>query len=415
MTTGSIGKNGYRADLSRQWAKTLFAVLLAGLAFFLPCHLALAQNTSVDPDPDSETPGYISMSLNQDIVAVGDPLSGSATIYEGDGSVDSEDPITATPDSGSPTGSMGTVNFNIPTTVPGDISITAASKDASSQSKAGHAVAVNAVLTPADNFKGRSQTSYGVAEIVNLSVTTSPAGYEGKIGTLRWSGSGDGTTSDSGGGSGVFSAGDVAGSANIVLSVTSGPLNGKSYSKSRTIVAPSGVTLVNTGDVLHTPGTASAGFYALTYLTPKDVSFSNIEEEEEYSAAEWDAGKVGPKAVTTGAYSIPDLDNLPHKSGGYNRAGSGNINTGCLIGGNDTQDHVWSGKIPVPVSEDGDFTWTIPRDYRVARPGSTVHSGYTTLVQHQHVTKTDAAGNTVTTIEKGGISVSATETTPPTH
>ncbi len=384
-----------------------------GLTFSLACAFlpsaAYAANATTDPDPDVEQGSYISLTLNQDIVAVGDSLSGSATIYEGDGDVDSDDSISEAPSSQV---GNGTVSFSVPTSSPGDVTISASSADASPQSKVGHAVSVNAVLTPVDNFSGRSQTSYGVYENVNLSLTTSPSGYESKIGTPQWTGTGDGITSDYGGGSGLFFAGDVAGSATVTLSITSGPLAGKTFSKSRTVVAPSGVTLVQTGGVKHTQGTASAGFDALTYFTPTNVSFDDAEEEEEYTAAEENAGKQGPVGVGTGAYSY--LNGRQHPGGGYSRGGSGNITTGCLIG----TDHIRTGNLAVPISQDGDFTWVIPRDYEVAggstTPGTTVHSAYTSCTHHQHVTKTDANGNTVTTISKGGIGPLSTNSKDPT-
>lgn len=378
-----------------------------GLTFSLACAFlpgaAYAANATADPDPDVEQGSYISLSLNQDIVAAGDSLSGSASIYEGDGDVDSDDSISEAPSNQS---ANGTVSFTVPTSSPGDVTIVASSADASSQSKVGHAVSVNAVLTPVDNFAGRSQTSYGVGENVNLSVTTTPSGYETKIGNLQWTGSGDGTTSDYGGGSGLFFAGDVAGSANIVLSVTSGALHGKSYSKSRTIVAPSGVKLVQTGGVIHTQGQATAGFHALTYFTPTNVSFHNVEEEEEYSGSEEAAGKNGPIGVGTG--SLSGKNGQQHQGGGFFTAGSGDINLGCLIAVDDIEAHNQAFQ---PFSTSGDFTWNIPRDYKIGDNG-TVHAAYTSLTHHNHQSATDATGNSVTTISKGGITVSAKQNDP---
>lgn len=386
--------------------------LIAILTFTLACaflpYVAFAQNSNPDPDPDVEAGSYISLNVDQSIIAVGDPITGTSSIFEGDGDVDSDDPITATSDAGYTQTADGTVSFSVPTTTYGDILITGFSADASSVSKTVHKVAVNTFLTPTDNFTGRSQTIYGVGEVINLSFTTSPAGYESQIGTPSWSGltqAGTGLITQTGA-SGTFTAGDIADSVSIVLSITDGPLKGKSYSKDRSVIPPSGVKLVQTGGVIHTQGLATAGFHALTYFTPTYVSFSNVAEEEEYSSTEEAAGNHGPIGVGTG--SLIGKSGAVHQGGGYFRGGPGNINLGCLIATDDIEAHNQGFQ---PFAQDGDFTWNIPRDYRVYN-SITVHAAYTTLVHHNHQSKTDPTGNSITTISKGGISVSANQNDP---
>ena len=407
MNTDNIHKIS-QAHLA--WCKRhhLVSVITLGLACTLIPSVAFAQNNSPDPDPDVEAGSYISLNLNQDIVAVGDPITGTSSIYEGDGDVDSDDSITATSDAGYTQTADGTVSFSAPTTNYGDISITGSSADAGSVSKIVHAVAVNTKLTPTDNFTGRSQTTYGVGEVVNLSFTTSPPGYESQIGTPSWSGmtqAGTGLITQAGA-SGTFTAGDIADSVSIILSIIDGPLKGKSYSKDRSVVPPSGVTLVQTGGVIHYQGLATAGFHASTYFLPKDVSFSNCQEEEEYSATEESKGKKGPVGLGTG--SLAGKNGEVHTGGGYHAGGAGNILLGCLIGIDDVEAHNQGLQ---PFASDGDFIWNIPRDYKVGDTG-TVHAAYTTLVQHNHQTKTDANGDSITTESKGGVHVSAKQSDP---
>ena len=403
MTTDYFFRKTGRARWIGFKGRHLAAALALGFTCTALGSAAFAGNAAADPDPDVEAGSYISLNLDQDIVAVGDSITGTSSIYEGDGDVDSDDPITATSTGSYTQTANGTVSFNIPTSTYGDITVTGTSADAGSTSKTATAVLVNAILTPVDNFSGRSQTAYGVGEGVDLSVTTMPAGNESKIGTLQWTASGDGTVFDEGEGSGEFTAGDVAGSANIVLSITDGKLKGKSYAKSRTIKAPTGATFVkNSTTVEHTQGLASAGFHADIYFTPTDVSFSKVQEEEEYTAAEENQGMKGPALVATG--SLSSQNGYPHQSAGYVTAGPGNITLGSHI----ALDHVYTGTVSGagPFAEDGDATWTIPCDYKVGDFGI-VHSAYRTAIQHWHESKTDTSGNSTMSISKGGITVSA--------
>ena len=101
---------------------------------------AFSDNNTSDPDTDEEaSQGYITSTLDVYDVAITKPLTGSSTIYENDGDVDSEDAITATPDDSSGTlRGTGSVSINIPTYVDGDIGITSSSADAPDQRVTGH-------------------------------------------------------------------------------------------------------------------------------------------------------------------------------------------------------------------------------------------------------------------------------------
>ena len=405
MDTKNILKTRETIMAWRKRQYCLVSVIALGLAFTILPSVGFAQNISLDPDPDVEKGSYISLNLDQSIVAVGDPITGNSSIYEGDGDIDSDDLITATAPISYTNSANGSVSFSVPTTDYGDLVVTGSSVDASSVSKTVHKVTINTKLIPKDDFTGISEIIYGVGEVVNLSFTTSPPGYESQIGTPLWSGltqAGTGLITPAGA-IGTFTAGDIADSVSIILSITDGPLKGKSYSKDRSVIPPSGVTLVRTGGVIHTYGLATAGFLALTYFLPKYVSFENCQEEEEYSQTEGAAGKQRPVGVGTG--SLIGKNGQLHTGGGYHTGGSGNINLGCLIGTDDIEAH---NQAYQPFTQDGDFIWSIPRDYTVVN-NANVHAAYTTLIQHNHQSQTDASGNSVTTESKGGISVSATQ------
>lgn len=387
--------------------KHLAGLIALGLTCTLLPSVAFAQNTSTDPDPDVEAGSYIALNVDQDIVATGDPITGTATIYEGDGDIDSDDSIEAVTDLGYTETGNGLVTFKIPTDKYGDIILTSSSADAARVQKIIHSVSVNTKTTPSDDFSGRSQTTYGVGEVVGLSFTTSPSGYESRIGTPSWSGqtqAGTGLITQTGA-DGTFTAGDIADSVSIILSITDGPLKGKSYSKDRSVIPPSGVTYVRTGSIIHQKGIAQAGFNAYTYFAPTYVSFSNVSEEEEYTLAEEQAGKSGPVGVGIGSLSFKD--GSVHHGGGYFQGGAGNISTGCLFG----IDTVTATNGNKPFATAGNFTWNIPRDYKVAGH-NTVHSAYTSFVHHNQQSKTDKFANSITTISKGGITVSANQNDP---
>lgn len=162
-----------RRTLAARQRKHLSSFVALGLTCaLLPC-MAFAQNTSTDPDPDVEAGSYIALNVDQDIVATGDPITGTASIYEGDGDVDSDDPIEtasfmSAADLGYTETANGTVTFTFPTNKYGDITITSSSADAKKVQKIIHSVSVNTKTTPSDNFSGRSQTTYGVGEVVGL-------------------------------------------------------------------------------------------------------------------------------------------------------------------------------------------------------------------------------------------------------
>lgn len=223
-------------------------------------------------------------------------------------------------------------------------------------------------LTPSDNFSGRNQDKYGIAEVINLNATISPAGITpAEVGGLQWAiDSGVGTLSAvTGGGTATFNAGDSAGAVQMRLEILSGSSQGAFKSLTKTIVVPSGGYMVQVPgtNIFHQQHTASAGFQGYSYILPKDVSFKNLEIREGSALAS-----------SSGFYSTQNGD--PHAIGPWIPVASCDIATGCT---DSTIDTVQSAPKGPPYS-DGDFLWPIPWEYRV---GTAAPISYFTANHHK--------------------------------
>ena len=240
----------------------------------------------------------------------------------------------------------------------------------------------NGVLTPDDNFPGRDQEEYGLEEVVDLSCTIDPSGLTaGTVGGLKWTYIGVGELSNAGtDGTADYDAKHVVGGATFYLTIQSGPSKDdyKSYNKSTT--PPSGGYMIQkpgTG-VRHTVNTCSAGFLGISYITPKNVSFTNLETREGYCLG-----------IGTGFYSSFNGD--PHATGSWNGVDDGDINNGCKE--DYPQDEIWTEQGP-PYSI-GDFVWPIPVEYKA--DDGVVH---TLTANQNHHEEADANGKC--TISKYG-------------
>ena len=255
----------------------------------------------------------------------------------------------------------------------------------------GNTVTVNVIvydyqgtLVPEDDFDGRSQSCYGLEEIVYLGWDITPCGLTPiEIGGLTWyllDGVGY-LDADPGYGTGVYDAGPSAGDVTFVLVVMSGPSAGVGFFNpyNRTVVEPSDAYMIkapNTG-VWHIQGYASVGFKGWAYLLPKEVSFSNIEWRE------------GLCTGTGTGFFAGDTGEV-HPTGSWMDVGSGNSTKGCRVQMTDT---VESGPHNSPYSA-GTFTWPIPWQYRV---GSGTEETFTTATHYETIDSTGAM-----TIEKKG-------------
>jgi outer membrane protein OmpA-like peptidoglycan-associated protein len=228
------------------------------------------------------------------------------------------------------------------------------------------------VLTPADNFAGRSITRFGVGETINLSFFSLPARPAADFGGLDWvvAGGGGAITPPAVAhdGTGIYTVPAAPGAVTLELRVAGGATAGRVASRHAiTIVAPSNVRMTDV------PGTApnfspsgpipagrwGAGFRANIFIDPKDVSFRGIVFTEDTTRAL----VVPPGSFLSGWAGFVHVPGSPLPGGG------GNLATGTQLIGSD---QVFSGSLPprriFPFNICGDsaFFWSIPWRYSVA-------------------------------------------------
>jgi hypothetical protein len=234
------------------------------------------------------------------------------------------------------------------------------------------------VLTPQDNFSGRSATRFGIAEVINLSFNAQVSAAT--LGGLQWSiVSGGGSLSNAGtDGLGTYTAPATTGTVVLRLAIVSGSSQGQKKDYTMTIVAPSGGLSSKFTNIRHTQGYISVGFQAHGYLEPTDVSFANLEFAE--------GTTVG---VGSGYFSF--LNGEVHEPTSPTLS-IGNCDSviGCEVIGADEVD---SGDNAPPFST-GDFLWAIPWQYQA--PGGSLTT-FTTADHHMTATQ-----NGTGTISKAG-------------
>jgi len=246
-------------------------------------------------------------------------------------------------------------------------------------------VVITPILTPRDNFQGRSLTRVGVGELADLSFLASPITGAAELGGLKWFiASGDGILIDTGGndGRGLYTAPAVGGSATLELKVTSRANAGlvvASYAIE--IVEPSDAVMMEKAGsgINHLHGTWSCAFLGEIFLLPKDVSFVNVL-----------MGEGGAVASATGFLS--SLNGSPHLPGSMFTVGQGDFNQGCKV---NTVDQVETGSLDPPFS-DGDFLWSIPWLFSV---GGSAPKQFT-IAEH-HATS-DASGRATISKKNAG-------------
>jgi hypothetical protein len=232
------------------------------------------------------------------------------------------------------------------------------------------------VLTPQNNFSGRSTTRYGIAEVINLSFHAQVTAAA--LGGLQWSivSGGGGLTGAGTDGMGTYTAPGNQATVVLRLAVVSG--SGQYHDYSISIIPPNGGLESRFSNLRHTQGYESVGFEAHIYLEPTDVSFANLQFAEGTDTATASGffaasnGQVHPP--TNPPVSIGQCDSV----------------IGCEVNGTDTID---SGNNPPPFSV-GDFLWQIPWQYKSSTGSLTAF----TIVNHHETA--DATGKG--TIEKGG-------------
>ncbi|MGH9890483.1 MAG: eCIS core domain-containing protein [bacterium] len=257
---------------------------------------------------------------------------------------------------------------------------------------------VGGILTPRDNFAGRSATRFSVGEVIDLSFASLPARPAAAFGGLQWHlASGGGTLSGTTiVGTGTYTAPGTAGAVRLELRVATGATSGRVVSAHPiTIVIPSGVRITEVpgtapnfrpGGVIP-PGTWGAGFLGNVFVDPKDVSFQGVVFGE---------GTVA--AVVTGSFLSP-FAGVVHPVNTFGPAHGGNAATGTPV--SPPQDQIsGSGIVPtgsflgLPICGASDFLWAIPWEFSVAGGPRTFFA-----TANHHMTSTFLCA---ATIEKGG-------------
>ena len=249
---------------------------------------------------------------------------------------------------------------------------------------------VTPVLTPDDNFAGRSAVRFGVSELVRLSFTATPPATAQELGGLRWGiASGGGALSGTAGndGTGLYTAGVTAGPVTLVLKVLSGTQAGATVATvTITVVKPTDAVMVQwPGTHLqHQQWTWSVAFLGKIFLRPTDVSFKNI--------------KFGEGAATAKASGyLKKMDRAPHPVGQMVPVGAGNDANGPEVLATDTVGADRGQELPPPYAV-GDFLWPIPWLWKASIPSpGTTPAEFTRAFHHATA---DATGKA--TIEKKG-------------
>jgi hypothetical protein len=258
---------------------------------------------------------------------------------------------------------------------------------------------VAAVLTPRDNFAGRSLDRLGLAEVADLSFTASPAVTAADLGGLKWdlhSGGGTLTPAASDDGTAVFTAGATPGPVTLDLVVAAGLAAGRRVATlNLRAVAPDDAVMeqVPGSGVHHLKDHCGVGFCGRAFLRPVDVSFQNIQFSEGDGPGE---AKGFYKRLNGVRHCQSSACNVPMNISG------GNSTTGCKVWMVDT---VATSSDPPPFAS-GYRLWLIDWQYRVGT-GSWVR--FTVADQLQTVDDTGRA-----TISKKGSTPVSRDAADPT-
>jgi hypothetical protein len=227
---------------------------------------------------------------------------------------------------------------------------------------------LNPVVTPQDNFTGRSLTRFGVGEKLNLSFTTTPAGVSAAaLGGLTWdqivpAGGGILSSSVANDGSAMYVCPDTASvggtSVSLDIRVLSGPSQGATKNTSFSVVTPNAMHYVPFLDY-HVNGHASVGFWAHPYLEPRDVSFENCMFQE-----------LTTMSIMQGWMALKFPSGQKHNPGDPTPVGNGNLATGCSAAYDDDCRAFSPYYDEPPTWADGSFVWNIPQQYEVNGEGS---------------------------------------------
>ncbi len=194
-------------------------------------------------------------------------------------------------------------------------------------------------------------------------------------------------------GTGTLTCGTTEGAVVLELRTTTVPMATKATKRFQ-VVRPNDVIFAREAGsgVYHRRGVPSAGFEAITYLRPTDVSFSNLEYREG-GASYTGTGVFARGAVTLGELATNYEVIHPVRADWSPVNGGDSVANGSLVSGSDEME---TG--PVPRIGVGEFRWSIPQYGRVIG----THDDFV-IKSLDHVETCDATG--AMTISKGGVSV----------
>ena len=227
------------------------------------------------------------------------------------------------------------------------------------------------LLTPVDNFAGRSFTRFGVGEVINLDFFSIPPRPAADFGGLLWIlGSGGGTlTGATPAGTATYTAPDTADTVRVDLTVASGVTAGRVVAtRTISIVEPTAVRMVAVagsapgfGGTIPA-GTVGAGFQANVFVRPRDVSFQGVIFGE---------GTVASVVTPAGSYQS-GRHGVVHPTNTFGPGHAGNATTGTPV--SPPVDNIRSVRggasgslfgMPTCGNGTSDFLWAIPWEYQV--------------------------------------------------
>jgi len=209
---------------------------------------------------------------------------------------------------------------------------------------------IDSVLTPMDNFAGRSTTRFGLGESIWLDYNASPHIRAAEHFGVQWAlVTGTGTVFNSPLIPAFYAAGNTPATEQLALEVSAGPAAGTRLMVANVpIIAPLLSYMRQRGTALcHTTGTAGVGFRGNIFMLPSDVSFNNLQ---------WQEGGGAGRA----SGSLSGLNRRAHPPTATPKAiGTGSIATGCQVNGVDTVSTMTSR----PNFSLGSFLGLTPRDW----------------------------------------------------
>lgn len=229
---------------------------------------------------------------------------------------------------------------------------------------------VTIILTPAVGLVNRRAGYFGIAEQIALTCGVSPAAETiATLGGVSYKivvGSGRLAAANPALGTATYTCGVVA--ETVAIAAYGGNAPTKELGRaSFKVIAPTGLSFARIGNhVIHTNGSADAGFRGQVSLTPVGVSYEALVVRE---------GEFRGKA--SGYYSA--LDGIVHPAS----VAPINIVNGNQMNGND---RIYSGIQGAPWSK-GRFDWHIPWQYRVVGTAD-----WETFAYANHVQEINALG-----------------------